>query len=670
LKQQDLKSKLLLLREKLWWFDVVYPITLILFLFGSLTYIIYAGEPQSRISRIAEKELLIHSMRLSGQREVKTPGKVLVVSVSPFEINRLGRAPAGTVPDVNAGAYAKIIRHLVNSDVRNIFINWDTEAHLFDEIYLLPLTETLKQKSGDTNIFFGMHPDHIASMPIDFSKTATMLDSAPCDEVTDIQIECVYNRKWDDWIVQSVINALGENTREETVTPAWVSMELSSNSPRYILNISPRTSLDSISVTELLNRDPATFASYEIVFVGVDYRNVLSPSSLHSLPLMVTTIYDPMTADPRFSGTPIHIFWAQIAQMYIDRNMISLPSNKIIWTTTIAFCILVLLILLYFGGIHALGMFIVFGVAGPSVNAWALSNLQIYVPLFDAYYFGVTVLITAGMSRLSFTSYQKWRLETQSHYHSKIADLKSNFISLFSHNLNTPVAKMQGMLGILKASMNDQSEESRRLAFTADTQVGLLEYAIKGVLVGSAIEEKSINETSRPLRNLYMDVLESNTSSLKRLGVYVTSKLLHNPDDEVLLRPLLFDVRAVSATMSSMAALFRSNEHSVHVQVSMGSFESGHGDQGIICEFRCEGNRISPQATQILSDPHRRLPLKKLQGDKFIDEILAGLGTLLVNHYRGSIHIIEDGVYQIITITLVSTSETSGKAIALPDERV
>ncbi len=124
MKHRDLKNKILQLREKLWWFDVVYPITLILFLFGSLTYIIYAGEPQSRISRIAEKQLLIHSMRLSGPRPAETTGKVLVINVSPFEINMFGRAPGGMVPDVNAGAYAKIIRRLAEADVRNIFVNW------------------------------------------------------------------------------------------------------------------------------------------------------------------------------------------------------------------------------------------------------------------------------------------------------------------------------------------------------------------------------------------------------------------------------------------------------------------------------------------------------------------------------------------------------------------
>lgn len=656
MKRRDLKNKLFHMREKLWWFDVVYPVTLILFLFGSLTYIIYAGEPQSRISRIAEKQLLIQSMRLSGARPIEQQGKILVVNVSPFEINRFGRAPGGMVPDVNAGAYAKIIGRLADAGVRNIFVNWDTEAHLFDEVYMLPLTETLKQQSRKPNIFFGMHPDHIGSMPAEFSKIAVMLDSGPCDEITEIQIECVYNRKWDDWVVQSVINALGENKQSDEVSPPWISLELSSNSPRYILNISPRKDMESVSFSQLLERDPATLKGYEAVFVGVDYRNVFSPSALHSFPLMVSTIHDPVTIDPRFSGTPMHVFWAQIAQMYVDHGMISVPTKKIIWATTIAFCTLIVIVMFYFGGIHALGMFIVFGLSGPSVNAWSLHNLKIYVPLFDSYYVGVTILITAGIMRLSFTSYQRWRLETQSHYHSKIADLKSNFISLFSHNLNTPVAKMQGMLGILKTSMNDQSEASRQLAYTADTQVGLLEYAIRGVLVGSAIEENSINNTARPLSKLYTDVLESNVSSLRRLGVNLTAKLLHAADDEALFQPLLLDVRAVTATMSSMAALFRSNDQPVHVEASMRLFEADKGEQCLSFEFKCVDSRISPQAAEILSDPRKSLPLKKLQGDKFIDEILAGLGTSLVNQYRGTISIFEDDEKQMLHITIKSPS--------------
>ena len=184
--------------------------------------------------------------------------------------------------------------------------------------------------------------------------------------------------------------------------------------------------------------------------------------------------------------------------------------------------------------------------------------------------------------------------------------------------------------------MNDQPEAMRRLAFTADTQVGLLEYAIRGVLVGSAVEEKSINDTSRPLSKLYIDILESNASSLRRLGINVTSKLLHAADDEALFQPMLFDVRAVSATMSSMAALFRSSDHPVHVQASMQLFETDKGEQGLVFEFRCADSRISLQAAEILSDPEKRLPLKKLQGDLImLDNMSTSEMTLAVRTVRG-----------------------------------
>lgn len=631
------KSKLNRLREKIWWFDVVYPVTLILFLFGSLTYIIYAGQPQYRLSKIAEKRLLISSLKLSGERKTETKGKVLIVSASPFEINRFGRAPGGSVPDVNAGAYAKVLQKLQDAGVRNVFINWDTEAHLFDEIYLLPLTEAIRNSPSDSKVFFGMNPDHMESMPAEFAKTATLLDSGPCDEITEVQVECVYNRKWDDWIVQSVLNALGEEERAEDDVPSWISMELSSSSPRYILNLNPASFIETKNFTELLATSTDWLAQYSAVFVGVDYSNVLSPSASHSFPLMVRTIFDPEGTAPSFSGTPMHVFWAQIAQMYVDRAMVIVPSNITIWIVTMSFSFLILGVMIWFGGLHALGMFIAFCVFAPVVNGWSLRLLQVYVPMFDSYFFGVTILISTGMLRLSWTSWQRWQLETRRHYHSKFMDLKSNFISLFSHNLNTPVAKMQGMLGILKTSMASMPTDSQQLAREADMYVGLLEYAIRGVLVGSAIEERSLNETARPLRHLYMDVLESNASSLRRLGVNISPKLMHELHDEAILTPLVFDVRAMSAAVSSLAALYRSQGEPTHLTVEM-QMTTDEDEQPVLrVTFRSEESSISQQAAEILHDPEKRLTLKRLQGDKFIDEVLSGLGSLFANHYRGDI---------------------------------
>lgn len=661
---KDIRIKLERLRERLWWFDVVYPITLILFLFGSLTYIIYVGEPQYRLSKIAEKRLLINSLKLAGNKPIKNPGKVLIVSASPFEVNTLGRAPSGSIPDVNAGAYARVLQKLLAAGTRSIFVNWDTEAHLFDEIYMMPLTETLRPYGKSNRIFFGMNPDHMELMPIDFAKVANFLDSGPCDEVIEFQVECVYNKKWDDWVVQAILNELGESGRKESETPPWISLELSSSSPRYILNLSRPETIDSMTFSELLAAGPETLTSYQVAFIGVDYRHVLSPAANHTFPLMVRTVYDPERTAPIFSGTPSHEFWAQIAQMYIDRDMISVPSSTLIRIVTVSFCLLILIVMIFFGDLHALGMFVAFVILAPIVNASSLRMLQLYIPMFDCYFFGVTILISTGMLRLSWSSWQRWQLATRRRYHSKFMDLKSNFISLFSHNLNTPVAKMQGMLGILKTSLASSTEDSLRLAQEADTYVGLLEYTIRGVLVGSALEEQSLNEAARPLRNLYVDVLESNASSLRRLGVNITPKLLHALDDDALLTPIVVDVRALSATLSSVAALFRSPSQTAAVAITMRLLEDDTG-QILEVHYRSKNSSISQQAIETFRNPENRQSMKRLQGDKFIDEILAGLGILFVSHYQGQIvqNPINTEGYEI-RLTFRADPNGDGKAIA------
>src|SRR5690606_37293653 len=99
------------LAEKLWWFDAVYPLALALIAFTSLTYLVYSGTRQMRLSSIADNQLLQWSLTLV-DRPLVVPDEVLVVSANPLTLAANDMITAKQLRDASAAAYANAIRTL------------------------------------------------------------------------------------------------------------------------------------------------------------------------------------------------------------------------------------------------------------------------------------------------------------------------------------------------------------------------------------------------------------------------------------------------------------------------------------------------------------------------------------------------------------------------------
>src|SRR5690606_4247233 len=175
---------------------------------------------------------------------------------------------------------------------------------------------------------------------------------------------------------------------------------------------------------------------------------------------------------------------------------------------------------------------------------------------------------------LSFSAFKRWRLEEQTRFHSLTADLKGNFISLLSHNLNTPVAKMQGMLAILarKPGPGQWKEDIT----CAEKHVAQLEIGIRSVLIGSALDENSLHPESRSLKALAQE-FEQAQGSLSRLGGRAEITDLTADDEDLLFLPLAFDTKVFVATLAAACALFADHEERVRVTLGLHVAETDTG---------------------------------------------------------------------------------------------
>ncbi len=128
----------------------------------------------------------------------------------------------------------------------------------------------------------------------------------------------------------------------------------------------------------------------------------------------------------------------------------------------------------------------IFGL-GFSLFAGANFFLSIAHPLlavFICYYFFIPYRLIVE-NRKSWEYYHKNRLLTQ------VEELKSNFMRMMSHDLKTPLARIQGMTDIVKREQNLNPEQNKALKTISDSSEELTEF-IGSILSLGRIESKEI----------------------------------------------------------------------------------------------------------------------------------------------------------------------------------
>jgi hypothetical protein len=68
------------LKKNLWWLDVLYPLALGLSIFAALSYVVYSGPRQSRLSLRLEKQLMESSLAKASGRPAVNADMVRIIT--------------------------------------------------------------------------------------------------------------------------------------------------------------------------------------------------------------------------------------------------------------------------------------------------------------------------------------------------------------------------------------------------------------------------------------------------------------------------------------------------------------------------------------------------------------------------------------------------------------
>jgi signal transduction histidine kinase len=149
-----------------------------------------------------------------------------------------------------------------------------------------------------------------------------------------------------------------------------------------------------------------------------------------------------------------------------------------------------------------------------------ISMASPFLAIFICYYFFIPYRLIIE-NRRSWEYFQKNRLLTQ------VEELKTNFLSMMSHDLKTPIARIQGMTDIVMRDSNPLSpRQAEALSTLAKSSQELLEF-VSSILNLGRIESKELklHVKSRDPNSLLQEVIEKLDYMAKSKGIEVNTEL-------------------------------------------------------------------------------------------------------------------------------------------------
>lgn len=187
--------------------------------------------------------------------------------------------------------------------------------------------------------------------------------------------------------------------------------------------------------------------------------------------------------------------------------------------------ILTLLIIFEYPQNYALAFLISLGAIFAAFSTWLFDTYYIWTPIFAALIQIVATYIIFIGYKLVQNERKTWRLEQEKSYLFELEQLKNNFISLISHDLKTPIAKIQGITNRLMQS-EEQAPLRKDLETIYSSSQDLYRY-IQSILQVTRVESSDfkIKKEAADINQIIEKVLDQLRSLANEKNILITLKL-------------------------------------------------------------------------------------------------------------------------------------------------
>ncbi len=215
--------------------------------------------------------------------------------------------------------------------------------------------------------------------------------------------------------------------------------------------------------------------------------------------------------------------------------------------------------------------------------------------IFDSHYFWMPVIapiIQIAVTYIVFLSYQltlgervNWRLKEEQRYLSEIELLKSNFVSMMSHDLKTPIAKIQAITDRLLAKSTDEdlNQDLKSMRRFSDE----LHRYIRSILQISKVEAKDFR-----LNKEVTDINENILRVIARISPLAFEK---NISIDTKLEPMFsleVDITLIEEVIANLL------ENAVQYTSSGGEIKISSQDDGESVIITVEDNGVGIEALE------------------------------------------------------------------------
>jgi len=593
--------------------DFMVPIFLALFFWVSITYILFSGEPGRSLAEQGEQAFIDVTLSRThwraGEKNV-----IRVVGPSKRDVRYSGAEQIFPL-------FQSILRRSVESKPRAIYIEWG-RYYLVDGRQEL-LASVLAELPQDMDIYLmiDLADVHFLSRELSSAVKVLLMDNCGGQSFVGCSIEESDSR--------SALRAITQNFWPQLQkSPSFhISRNLPYPRQAILLNL---PDWDSIVQLDFSQVEAFSISSEDILFFKVP--GFLPPPGLIKIP------------DDRYQAGYINLSrffgMALVAAMFSENNTVGIPPHAVTITLMICLCGIIIILLWKAGRPAAFGIFLLYSFVYPIANRYGIDSFHVYIPMFDFVYAGLVTFLVAAYVQLSLEAFKRWRIDVREPIIAKSGLLKSNFISLISHDLNTPVAKMSGLADVL-IMKNKNSELDSDLLFIQQGISRLL-VAVRAVLMAARIDARAFRERSLSLIGLRGEFEDRILPILKKLD-YDCYFTLIDENFEENRQPFVIDERVVCYGVLALIALYKGGiSRKFNLSAGLKVLERGSNESvKMMLTFTlfAQASKLSPEVKGLLFS---KLAAKfDMRAVGFYEEVLVHLIQLLVEHLNGSLSITE-----------------------------
>lgn len=549
-------------QDRLWWLKMILPAMLGISLILAFTHFLYVGEKPVRLASLAESRFIEFSLDQAPYEAVNRQ-HIHIISLTDGNLSVLPQAPSRFVRDAAIDVYAQILEKVGNQRPKLIILDWLPVAHKLEARYLDPIIKAAGRLASDTKLIIPLPLTEIPDVPEALKKYALIAEGDNCGHL--VQTHCTYKRSWNRWIMQILADTFWY-TEHSNIPEYHITTNLPHTRPNYLLNLPDVKSMNEHNFMDLLTQSkPPPDLAGKSVFIG---SRVTQNPKLKGDEILLQRTFIPganKALGLEKEGTPYHIIWALTAQMFLDRKTVAIAPRSITLIVMAMLAVCIVFLLAKIGAAGALGIFLVYTFFYPVINSIAIAKFQFYLPVFDIVYAGGVTFLLSAFAKISYQSFQLWKLEAMEKAFRRSADLKGNFISLISHNLNTPIAKIQGLVNVMKPLSSNNQIISQSLAHIDRSSSKLL-LCVRSVLLTTTIDENAIQNIPVKIARLIDEFIDTFEKLLKvKIGVNYEISLETDDHDSINV-----DKRAFIHMLASLIALHETkDDHSPFNKVAV-----------------------------------------------------------------------------------------------------